>query len=246
MSLRKRMLLAGLGALMPVILNLLVVDYRTVFTDATLPAAAGYAIRVVVLFFLGGLVAFLHKEETNPLRIFELGIIAPALVTALMNGTNPAVSPASERAASPDTAVTALLPPAARPLSGPEITLAPSRVDTRRADSIVQSVPVHAIAYVHESEGEAFLRGITGGDRRRQDVWFVVAYAQSSVEAARLEALALAAKMKGFDVGVYGPTEESRFLVVLGSGLTRDEAERLLTRARTAGFNGGGYLWPAQ
>ena len=82
MNIRKKIMIGGLGALTPVIMNLLIVDLNVLLVKFTSLAFIGYVIRVIILFYLGGLVAFLHKDENSPIKIFELGIIAPALITA--------------------------------------------------------------------------------------------------------------------------------------------------------------------
>jgi cell division septation protein DedD len=88
MNTRNKMLIGGVGALMPSVLNLLVVDFSNVFSALDPWAAVGYCVRVIVLFALGGVVAYLHKEERNVVKLFELGIVAPALITAMINASN--------------------------------------------------------------------------------------------------------------------------------------------------------------
>src|SRR5262245_53573172 len=86
MSPSRKVLIGGFGALTPIVLNLLIVDLETVWLKVTVFAALGYFIRVVTLFYLGGMFAWLHKREDNPVKLFELGIVAPALVTGVLNG----------------------------------------------------------------------------------------------------------------------------------------------------------------
>jgi hypothetical protein len=86
MTPQRRILLAGLGAMMPVILNLTVVDLGSIVNEFTLVACLGYAIRVVVLFLIGGLVGFLNSDEVTQTKVFQLGIGAPAMLLALANG----------------------------------------------------------------------------------------------------------------------------------------------------------------
>ena len=88
MPTHKKIFIGGLGALTPIIMNLLVVDFNILLVNLTTFALIGYLIRVVVLFYLGGLVSYLHKDEKSPLKVFEFGIIAPALLTALINANN--------------------------------------------------------------------------------------------------------------------------------------------------------------
>ena len=94
LSTRQKICLGGLGALTPIVLNFIAVDYLIVFRDITVFSIVGYVTRVTGFFYLGGIIAYLHKEEKNALRLFELGIIAPALLTAYLNNA-PTLKPAS-------------------------------------------------------------------------------------------------------------------------------------------------------
>jgi hypothetical protein len=87
MTKRKKLLIGGLGALTPLVLNLVVLDLEVLWPNATILKLLGYFIRVLALFYLGGLVAWLHGEEENPVKLFELGMTAPALITLLLNGS---------------------------------------------------------------------------------------------------------------------------------------------------------------
>ncbi len=44
----------------------------------------GFLIRYIILFAVGGFVAYLHDDEDKPFKVVELGIAAPALITSLM------------------------------------------------------------------------------------------------------------------------------------------------------------------
>ncbi|MBI5287187.1 MAG: SPOR domain-containing protein [Deltaproteobacteria bacterium] len=92
MTTYKKILIGGLGALTPILMNLLVVDLNILLVNLTFLAFLGYIIRVVILFYLGGLVAYLHRDENSPVKLFELGIAAPALITALLNAGHVEVS----------------------------------------------------------------------------------------------------------------------------------------------------------
>jgi hypothetical protein len=88
METKNKILIGGLGALAPVVVNLLVTDLEVLLLSVTILAVIGLLIKAAILFSVGGLVATLHKDEKNPIRIFELGILAPALIISMVNGAN--------------------------------------------------------------------------------------------------------------------------------------------------------------
>ncbi|MCQ8131025.1 hypothetical protein, partial [Methylomonas rivi] len=83
---RQRFLFAGLGGIMPTLLNLIVIDLETLLLSVTLLSVLSYLIRVLALFAIGGVVGWLNRSECDPVKLFQLGIAAPALITAAMNG----------------------------------------------------------------------------------------------------------------------------------------------------------------
>lgn len=85
---RRRYVAAGMGALAPILANLLLVDPQTVFTDVDARSLLGWGVRIVILFAFGAAAAWLYREENSPLKLFQLGVAMPALITALANGQN--------------------------------------------------------------------------------------------------------------------------------------------------------------
>jgi hypothetical protein len=92
----KRFLIGGVGALMPILVTLLAVDLGAIFAQHSSVTAAnvvGVLVRYVILFVIGGFVAYLHEDERKPFKLFEIGIAAPALITSLV--TSQAIAPAT-------------------------------------------------------------------------------------------------------------------------------------------------------
>src|SRR4051812_48729433 len=75
-----------LGALTPILINLLVVDLQTTLTNATAISAFFYMVRVVLLCIAACLVVYLNSDEKRPIKVFQLGIAAPAVLTGMLNG----------------------------------------------------------------------------------------------------------------------------------------------------------------
>lgn len=87
---RSRFLWGGLGALAPTLISLAILDHTAVTDyisniDQKTLALAGYGFRVVALFAIGGLWAYFHRSEVEPLKLFQLGIVAPAMITGMIN-----------------------------------------------------------------------------------------------------------------------------------------------------------------
>ncbi|MGB0929955.1 MAG: hypothetical protein ACPGVB_04220 [Chitinophagales bacterium] len=88
LSTRDKILIGGLGALTPIIMNLLVIDLEKLLIHITIISVIAYIIKVAILFYIGGIVAYMNKDEQKPIKLFQLGIYAPAMIIAFMN-TNP-------------------------------------------------------------------------------------------------------------------------------------------------------------
>ncbi len=87
MSPKKRFFIGGFGALMPVLVSLLAIDIGAIFDDeSTLTTGniVGVFIRYIILFLIGGFIAYLHEDEIKPFKLFEIGIAAPALISSLI------------------------------------------------------------------------------------------------------------------------------------------------------------------
>lgn len=85
---RTRFLLGGAGAILPIAINILIVDPNTVFSDLTREVFLGWLTRILVLFLLGGFyVAYFNKKVEDRLQAIQLGIIAPMVIVGMLNGT---------------------------------------------------------------------------------------------------------------------------------------------------------------
>lgn len=83
----------GLGALAPTIISLAILDHSSLAhyisnIDEETFKLVGYGFRVLVLFAIGGLWAYFHRSEVEPLKLFQLGIVAPAMITGMINASN--------------------------------------------------------------------------------------------------------------------------------------------------------------
>ena len=93
-STKEKMILGGLGGLTPLFAGLLVVDVavldayvRQIFDSVARGELYlfGYIIKATCLFSIGAFWAYLHRSERNLLKIFQLGIVAPAIIVGFID-----------------------------------------------------------------------------------------------------------------------------------------------------------------
>lgn len=222
MTTRHKVLVGGLGALTPVLMNLLIVDLNRLLINLTILVVGAYLIKVVVLFYLGGLVAYLHKDEHSPLKLFELGIAAPALITAFINAENvPVQQIPPSNTGTPTSSILFLTPADAQP--------APAQ------DLKTFSLP-------QETATEQVMRGLTGSISKR--VWVVIAGSHPKLEDATRQAQQISQKWPKYRGEVYSPYGNNPYYaVVIGANLTYEEAQALRRKAVQDGLPNDTYLW---
>lgn len=84
----KRFSFGGSGALLPLLITLIGADLAVLIDQheqLTSGEIIGAGIRYLCLFILGGFVAALHSDEIKPLKLVQLGIAAPALITSYIS-----------------------------------------------------------------------------------------------------------------------------------------------------------------
>jgi len=213
MKTRKKIMIGGMGALTPIIMNLLVVDLNILLINLTVMAFLGYSIRVIALFYLGGVVAYLHKEEKSPVKIFELGIVAPALITALLNAGQVEV---------------------------PNINLQSSNANigginliaTAYAQEPEKKNEIKTFSMPKENGWQQLLRGLTGRTTNTRKVWFVFAGSHEKVEDAKKQAQQINENQKNVKAEVYAPYgDDPHYKVVIGENLLLKQAELIKQRA---------------
>ena len=220
MSTYKKIFIGGLGALTPIIMNLLVIDLEVLFLNLTLFAVFGYIIRVIILFYLGGMTAFLHKDEDSPVKIFELGIVAPALITALINAGQIDIP----KVALPET--TAKISTIQFVTSAYAQT--PQEKDTTKIEMKTFSMP-------KETTWQQIKRGFLGW--RSKNTYFVIVGTHENKEDAQTQIDQIKEKTKDFEFDIYFPyMAEKKYAVVIGDNLTKSEAEKRKEKASHTGY----------
>jgi hypothetical protein len=235
LTVRQKIALGGAGALTPIILNLLVVDASRSLREITFIVAIGYVLKVVSLFYLGGMTAALHRQEHDPLRVFELGIVAPALLTTFINGSRAEKhDDAPPKAAAVASALTWLLPP----------------------DLVAAEIgqPVYSFRRIpQETIAQQFIRGLVGQTTRGS--WFVclrptelgLADATRVVDELRRR-FSLSARVYSADGGPSGRAGAANtYTVVLADWTSEDGARTIGQRLREQGVaNAFEWMRPSQ
>ncbi len=87
---KKRFLLGGIGALLPILLSIAIADAARIgeYIADQPYELLGYVIRTATLFALGGVWAYVQSSEMQPLKVLQLGVVAPAMLTVMVNGAN--------------------------------------------------------------------------------------------------------------------------------------------------------------
>ena len=101
----KKFIIGGIGGLAPLLATLYFADASLVtnYVQAldTDPEASeklvGFLTRVPILFLFGGFWAYLHHSEQDPLKVFQLGIVAPAMIVGMVSAANVQEARANEQ-----------------------------------------------------------------------------------------------------------------------------------------------------
>jgi len=217
-------------------------------------------LKAPLLFFLGAVVAFLHKEEKSVEKLFLMGIAAPAILTSLITAAH---------AQDVDRKLSEAPPTVSRsygPGSNTAQTLAASSWSSNQTPSGLSylTFPVASYAQLSPCEDESSLgvfsfpsestveqlqRGFFGGTPTR--VWFAIAgsraicqevggWATANVNASALDRVGLSSQL-------YRPSGGfANYALVVGDpNLTFDQAQQVREKARAAGLTDT-YLWRIQ
>lgn len=223
MDTKSRFIIGGIGGLAPIVLFLINLDFDRYVTDATTWKTVGYLVRAVLLFLLGGFVAYLHETEKKRITLFLVGVAAPSLIAGYLSTANP--NRAQVIAASTPTKEQALL------------YFLPS--------AHAQSVPVapdqlKRFTLPPQNTGSQFLDGFLG--IQPKNVWFVIVGSHLDVNDAKKQAQDINQKIEGYQAEVYAPYGDNpNYAVVIGAHLTQSEAKVLRDKAVRDGFPKDSY-----
>jgi hypothetical protein len=227
---RTRFFLGGIGGLAPILLFLVNLDFERYIADATTWRTVGYVVRAILLFLIGGFVAYLHDSEKKRITLFLVGVSAPSLIAGYLSTANPSL----QQRKTGDTGqngpvVQFLVSSAFAQAPRPSQTPAPAvREDVRR------------FTLPPQTASSKFFEGLLG--LRPKNVWFVIVASHLNVNDAKKEAATLNQKFPGYHAEVYAPyADNPYYAVVIGAHLTQGEAKALRDRAVHDGLNPKSY-----
>jgi hypothetical protein len=209
---RERFLIGGVGGLAPVLMYLATGDFERFFSHLAVNIAAGYCVRAIILFFIGGFVVSLYRDEKQRIKIFQLGLGAPAMLAGLL-ATNSASPPKPAASLVPNAPFLAVV----------HAQAAPSKDEIKRF-----TLPT-------PSAVGQFVEGLTG--IQPKNVWFVIAGSFQSLDLARAYTAKINGDFPSFHADVYAPyLDNPNYSVVIGAHLTQSEAKALRDKAVGAGL----------
>jgi hypothetical protein len=230
MDLKQRLFIGWLGALAPILVNLYVVDLQTTLPNLLPLEALSYALRLLALCASACVVVYLNSDEVRPAKLFQLGIIAPAMLTSMLNGAVIAnKTPSSPPPPPPPSHSWLLIPQAnAQPAAAPQV--APAVRDcTKPSDPTVSQQILKGLV------------GITPGNQ-----WFVVVGSYSNAQAAAEDTNSIKDRFPGkYQPQICSPTAvpNSPYRVVIAQYLTYADAAKVKNDAIAAGLPSDTWLW---
>lgn len=83
---RERIMLGAIGGGLVALIGYPIPAYESIVVFGGVGLIVGLVIRGVGFAFLGGLWAYMHRQESNRFRVFQLGLLGPAIVSAMVSG----------------------------------------------------------------------------------------------------------------------------------------------------------------
>jgi hypothetical protein len=203
------------------------------------PLAPVSWLTAAALVLLGGIVAWLHEELKKLMPLAEIGILAPTIVFAVLNGnvvksTSDDLIRTREQLRDAQNELTRPRQSSTREQSFQMQFAYLGSVGSAARQGLNQQEPKR-FSPPQEDWTEQLVRDLTGRPPTR--VWFVVASSHENLSQA---VAALQDPVdRGFDAAVYEPSNGyPNFAVVIGANLGLDQAEELARRAIAGGLPG--------
>jgi hypothetical protein len=230
MDFKQRLLIGCLGALAPILVNLCVVDFQTVLPNLLPLEALSYTVRLVALCASACLVVYLNSDEARPVKLFQLGVMAPAMLTSMLNGAAVANKTPSVAFSTPPAQHSWFLVPSANAQANATPPATNQVLDcTKPQDPTVS---------------QQILKGLVGIIPGNQ--WFVVVGSNPTVPEAVADIDMINQRFPGkYQPKICGPagTANAPYRVVIGQYLTYADATNLKNDAIAAGLPPDSWVW---
>jgi hypothetical protein len=243
MSAKKRMIIGALGGITPYILSILVIDFQTTLHDFDLFDGIGLLSRCLVLVFLGSLVAYFHKSETDDFKLFQLGIAAPALLATWINGyssSQPVMQPVTRVVIEQETGSNTFKPGLLQLM---ETIAYAQESQTGQGSPTAQSIKNDSyLRDLEISTSDRLLRGLIGKKISNTNTHYVIVGSYRNEEDANREIELL--KEKNYRAVLLPSFKDSQFFgVAIGTNLTFEEAKELQNLAKQDGLSKDTFIW---
>jgi len=232
----------GLFAIIPSIVNGYYIDAHA-FKMPAFDACMGFILQLSVAFVIGFVMGIYFNDEGDFRKLIVIGLTAPGLIIAMMNGKVMNTSNINENAIQKMYNQTILenveLKQKLKVIGGPTAFYGAIVLAQVQSNS---GIPVKTFSLPKKNSESQFWIGFTGGSP--QNIWFVIVGSHLKLEDAERQATSINHDMKGFHGEVYEPYGENPYYaVVIGANLSLNEAKDLKNKAIKAGLPRDTYLW---
>lgn len=228
----ERILLGMAGALMPIIATLYFYDFSN-FSTTTFNGVS-YGVKTFILLGLGALTAHLHSTETNKLKILQLGLAVPSLLTAVYTGNNLKETQLKHDIEERTRVVGYTIP--TEEFSFPFFSSAHAQGRLPRAKN------AQKFRSPDQNVAQSIWQGVTGTGP--ENIWYVIVSSHKTIEEAQAKITEINLLGLSYKPEIYMPYKSNVYYsVIIGSNLVLDEAKKLRTKAIADGLAKDTYLW---
>jgi hypothetical protein len=231
----------GLFAILPSIINGYYIDAHA-FKMPGFETCLGLILQLIVAFIIGFAMGIYFNDESDFRKLIMIGLTAPGLIIALMNGSVMNKSTNELNSIQKMYNQTILenvdLKQKLKAIGAPTafygaIVLAQARPTSE--------INVNKYSNPPKTFGNQVWSGFTGSNP--QNIWFVIAGSHANLEDAQKQAASIN-QMGRFHAEVYAPYGQNPYYgVVIGENLTLNEAKDFRNKAIKAGLPQETYLW---
>jgi hypothetical protein len=185
----------------------------------------------------GVLVGYLNSSESNKLKMFQLGLAVPSLLTAIYTGQDLQSAKANHEAEiNSHIGPQINFVPEVKEFSFPFITSAYAQ------RPLVERRVYKKFVLPQQTLQQSLWQGVSGSSP--ENIWYVIASSHKEEKDARSKAEEINRMGRTIKAEVYSPNKENPYYsVVIGANLTLNKAKELQQKAINEGISKEAYLW---